>query len=178
MRRSPFRMMLASGCAVALSLTLVGCGESDEAKSSDTTVEAAGDVDTTAAGDAALAEIEKRGKPEVKVPAAPATELKVTDLVEGKGAEVTAADTLTVHYVGVGQQSGKEFDSSWARGETAQFPLNQVIPGWTQGLTGMKVGGRRELVIPGALAYGANPPSADIAPDETLVFVVDLAAIN
>jgi len=178
-------MMLASGCAVALTLTLVGCGESDEAKSSDTTVEASGDVDTTAAGDtaggssdAALAEIEKRGKPEVKVPAAPATELKVTDLVEGKGAEVTAADTLTVHYVGVGQQSGKEFDSSWARGETAQFPLNQVIPGWTQGLTGMKVGGRRELVIPGALAYGANPPSADIAPDETLVFVVDLAAIN
>ena len=70
---------------------------------------------------------------------------------------------LYLPYIGVDQ---------WSRGR------GQVIQGWSEGLVGMKVGGRRELVIPGALAYGANPPSPDIAPDETLVFVVDLAAIN
>ena len=112
------------------------------------------------------------------VPPAPATELKITDLVEGTGPAVQPTDSVTVHYVGVGQQSGKEFDSSWSRGEPISFPLNGVIKGWSEGLVGMKVGGRRELVIPGSLAYGPNPPSPDIAPDETLDFVVDLVALN
>jgi peptidylprolyl isomerase len=81
--------------------------------------------------------------------------------------------------VGVGQATGRQFDASWDRGEAISFGLNQVIQGWSEGLVGMKLGGRRELVIPGEMAYGPNPPpGAGIQPNETLVFVVDLARIN
>jgi len=125
-----------------------------------------------------LEEIEGRGKPEVTVPSEPVTELGIIDTIEGSGDEVVATDTVTVHYVGVGQATGREFDSSWGRGETISFPLNGVIQGWSEGLVGMKVGGRRELVIPGHMAYGPNPPGAGIQPNETLVFVVDLAGIQ
>ena len=121
--------------------------------------------------------INRRGKPKVTIPAAPATELKITDDVVGTGAEITAGATVTVHYVGVGQISKTEFDSSWKRGEPSEFNVDQVIKGWSKGLLGMKVGGRRTMVIPGALAYGANPPGASIKANETLVFVVDLVAI-
>ena len=164
-------LVLAVLCVPAFA---TGCS-GDDSSSGDAATETTQSAD---AGSKALAAIEERGKPEVAVPPAPATELKVTDVVEGTGPAVQPTDSVTVHYVGVGQQSGKEFDSSWSRGETISFPLSGVIQGWSEGLVGMKVGGRRELVIPGALAYGANPPSPDIAPDETLVFVVDLAAIN
>jgi peptidylprolyl isomerase len=99
------------------------------------------------------------------------------DIVTGKGAAVTAADTVTVQYVGIGAQTKTKFDSSWDRGQPAQFGLNQVIAGWTQGLVGMKVGGRRLLVIPADLAYGATPPTSAIKPNETLVFVVDLISV-
>ena len=85
---------------------------------------------------------------------------------------------MTVHYVGCGQQSAKQFDSSWDTGKPATFALNEVIPGWSQGLVGMKTGGRRTLVIPGNLAYGASPPDSSIAPNETLVFVVDLVSVQ
>ena len=81
------------------------------------------------------------------------------------------------HYVGVGQITKKEFDSSWTRGEPAEFNVDRVIKGWTLGLIGMKVGGRRTLIIPGALAYGKNPPGTNIKVDETLIFVVDLVAV-
>ena len=118
-------------------------------------------------------EIEARGKPAITVPPAPATELVITDDVVGTGAEVVPDATVTVHYAGVGQQSGKEFDTSWGS-DPVTFSLNGVIPGWTQGLVGMKVGGRRTLVIPAELAYGDNPTSPDIAPGETLVFTIDL----
>ena len=104
-------------------------------------------------------------------------ELVVKDLVVGTGAAVPEGSTITAHYVGVGGSSGKAFDSSWDRGQPSQFALDRVIPGWTTGIPGMKVGGRRLLVIPGAQAYGANPPSADIAPNEVLVFVVDLVSV-
>ena len=166
----------AAAVLVALTLPALGAGCSGDSSSSSD--DAASTTQPADAGSKALAEIEERGAPDVTVPPAPATELKVTDLVEGTGPAVQPTDSVTVHYVGVGQQSGKEFDSSWSRGETISFPLSGVIQGWGEGLVGMKVGGRRELVIPGALAYGANSPSPDIAPDETLVFVVDLAAIN
>ncbi len=130
-----------------------------------------------AADPAVLEAINKRGKPTVKVPDTAATELKITDDVAGTGAEVKAHDSVTVHYVGVGQVSKKQFDASWDRGKTIDFSIDGVIKGWTQGLLGMKVGGRRTLVIPGSLAYGANPPSTDIQANETLVFVIDLVAI-
>ena len=102
----------------------------------------------------------------------------ITDDVVGTGAAIAPSDTVTVQYVGVGQISKQQFDASWDRGEPATFNVDQVIAGWSQGLIGMKVGGRRTLIIPGALAYGANPPSAEIKADETLVFVVDLVSIN
>ena len=125
-----------------------------------------------------LEEIEQRGKPAITLPDAPADELGITDDVEGAGAAVAPGATVTVHYVGVGQASGKQFDASWDRGEPISFGLHQVIAGWGEGLVGMKEGGRRTLVIPGHLAYGSRPPTPAIGPNETLVFTVDLVAIE
>ena len=123
-------------------------------------------------------EIEARGKPQLSA-TAPVSELIITDEVEGSGDEVTAGATVTAHYVGVSASSGEQFDASWDRGAPISFPLNGVIQGWSEGLVGMKVGGRRTLVIPGAMAYGANPPpGAGIAPNETLVFTVDLVDVS
>lgn len=104
----------------------------------------------------------------------PATALQVADVYEGSGTPVAAGDTLTVNYVGMGQQSGQVFDSSWTRGEPATFPLPNVIQGWQEGLVGAKPGGRRLLVIPGSLGYGPEGSGTTIGPDETLVFVVDI----
>lgn len=105
-------------------------------------------------------------------------QLIVQDIVEGDGAAVQPTDNVTVHYVGIGALSKQQFDASWDSGMTASFPLNGVILGWQEGLVGMKVGGRRLLVIPGALAYGPTPPAGSgIGPDETLIFVVDLISI-
>ena len=101
--------------------------------------------------------------------------LTYSDLIPGTGAEVAPGATVTAHYVGIGASTGKEFDSSWSRGEPAQFPLANVIKGWQDGLPGMKIGGRRLLVIPGALAYGESPP-AGIEKNEVLVFVVDMVS--
>jgi peptidylprolyl isomerase len=103
------------------------------------------------------------------------TVLTVCDLTVGTGPAVAAGGTVTAQYVGIGAASGKEFDSSWSRGKPATFPLANVIEGWQKGIPGMKEGGRRLLVIPGAQGYGANPPSGSgIQADETLVFVVDV----
>ena len=109
--------------------------------------------------------------------AAPATALVSVDLIEGSGTPVPPGAGVTVQYCGVGLTTRTIFDSSWSRGEPITFPLDGVIAGWQEGMPGMKPGGRRLLVIPGSLAYGPNPPSADILPDETLVFVVDLLAV-
>jgi len=123
-------------------------------------------------------EIEARGKPQLSS-TEPATELLVTDEVVGTGDEVTEGATVTAHYVGVSASTGAQFDASWDRGAPISFPLDGVIQGWSQGLLGMKVGGRRNLVIPGHMAYGKNPPpGAGIAPDETLVFTVDLVDVS
>ncbi len=121
----------------------------------------------------------KDAEPTIELAAdfAPATELGVADVYVGSGDPVTPGSTLTVNYVGMGQQSGEVFDSSWPRGEPATFQLEQVIAGWQQGMLGMQPGGRRLLIIPGSLGYGpdGNPP---IGPDETLVFVVDLVSMT
>ncbi len=123
-------------------------------------------------------DIEARGKPELGATDA-VTELVVTDEVVGTGDEVTPGATVTAHYVGVSASSGSQFDASWDRGSPISFPLDGVIQGWSEGLVGMKVGGRRTLVIPGHMAYGANPPpGAGIAPNETLVFTVDLVDVS
>ena len=107
--------------------------------------------------------------------ATPATSLVTLDVVEGSGEAIPAGATVTVDYCGVGLDSGAIFDSSWARGQPATFPLDGVITGWQDGIPGMKPGGRRLLIIPGDLAYGPNPPpGSGIGPNETLVFVVDM----
>ena len=130
----------------------------------------------------ATKEIEERGKPKVTVKKGtqPPKELVTNDLVEGTGEEAESGDEVSVQYVGVNYKTGREFDSSWSRNEPFPFTLGkgEVIPGWDQGVVGMKVGGRRELIIPPELAYGpaGSPPA--IGPNETLVFVIDLEAVN
>ncbi|MGD7707660.1 FKBP-type peptidyl-prolyl cis-trans isomerase [Microlunatus sp. Y2014] len=120
-------------------------------------------------------------KPEIDFPAGPApTDLEVTDLTVGDGDEATKGRTVRVHYVGVTHSGGEEFDASWNRGEPLEFPLGAgyVIPGWDEGVQGMKVGGRRQLTIPPHLAYGDRGAGGVIGPGETLVFVVDLIEVR
>ena len=120
-------------------------------------------------------------KPEVDAPdGPPPSDLEVTDLTEGEGAEASAGKTVRVHYVGVSHSSGEQFDASYDRGEPLSFRLGtgQVISGWDQGVQGMRVGGRRRLVIPPHLAYGDRGAGGVIAPGETLIFVVDLVDVR
>jgi len=107
-------------------------------------------------------------------------ELGIDDLAVGDGDEATAGKKVTVHYVGVSFLTGEQFDASWDRGQPFEFKLGkgQVIPGWDQGVAGMKVGGRRRLTIPSAMAYGARGAGDVIKPHEPLVFVVDLLAVD
>ena len=115
-------------------------------------------------------------KPEGDIP----FELGIDDLVEGEGEEATRGSKVSVHYVGVAFSTGDEFDASWNRGEPFEFKLGagQVIPGWDAGVEGMKVGGRRKLTIPSAMAYGARGAGGVIKPHEPLVFVVDLLSVD
>lgn len=98
----------------------------------------------------------------------------------GSGSTAAADETVTVQYDGYSWTTKKEFDASWNRGQPFSFPLGegQVIQGWDEGVVGMKVGGRRELIIPPSLGYGAQPPTSAIAPNDTLIFVVDLVSVG
>ncbi|MFF5208215.1 FKBP-type peptidyl-prolyl cis-trans isomerase [Streptosporangium sp. NPDC000396] len=116
-------------------------------------------------------------KPEIDFPEGnPPAELQIVDIVEGDGPEAKPGHQVSVHYVGVAFSTGEEFDASWNRGEAFTFPLGggRVIAGWDQGVAGMKVGGRRRLVIPPHLGYGNHGAGSRIKPGETLIFVVDL----
>ena len=120
-------------------------------------------------------------KPEIDFPEGPPpVDLQVIDLTEGDGREAAEGHTAVVHYVGVAYSSGEEFDASWNRGESFEFSLGggQVIAGWDQGVVGMKVGGRRRLVIPPHLGYGDRGAGSVIPPGETLIFVVDLIDVR
>jgi peptidylprolyl isomerase len=120
-------------------------------------------------------------KPEVEPPdGPPPADLVVEDITLGDGQEAQPGQLATVHYVGVSHSSGREFDASWNRGEPFSFPIGggQVIAGWDQGVAGMKVGGRRKLVIPPHLGYGERGAGGVIKPGETLVFVVDLVGVE
>lgn len=119
-------------------------------------------------------------KPEVDFPGGEAPkDLEIKEIWEGDGAVAEDGDNVSVHYVGVAFSSGEEFDSSWNRGTPLQFKLGSgmVIKGWDQGVKGMKVGGRRQLIIPAHLAYGDRGAGRAIAPGETLIFVCDLVAV-
>ena len=116
-------------------------------------------------------------KPEGDIP----FDLGIEDLTVGEGAEATKGKKVSVHYVGVAFSNGEEFDASWNRGQPFEFKLGsgQVIPGWDEGVQGMKVGGRRKLTIPSAMAYGARGAGGGVInPHEPLVFVVDLLSVD
>lgn len=116
--------------------------------------------------------------PEIDFQEGPApTELVIKDLIVGTGDEATPGAKVTVHYLGVEFESGEQFDSSWDRGESIEFPLRGLIAGWQEGIPGMKVGGRRQLTIPPHLAYGPAGSGHRLA-GQTLVFVIDLLAVN
>jgi peptidylprolyl isomerase len=120
-------------------------------------------------------------RPEIDFPeGTPPEYLDITDITEGDGPEAAKGNTVSMHYVGVSFSTGEEFDASWNRGATLDFPLGsgRVIKGWDMGIVGMKVGGRRKLVIPPHLAYGNQSPSPAIKPGETLIFVVDLVGVS
>ncbi len=117
-------------------------------------------------------------KPEIEPTLGDApTELVITDVEIGDGAEATPGATVDVHYVGVDFETGEEFDSSWSRGESIQFPLNGLIRGWQEGIPGMKVGGRRQLVTPPVYAYGPAGGGHRLS-GRTLVFVIDLLGVR
>jgi peptidylprolyl isomerase len=173
---------------LALLLALSGCGgggdEASPAGSAPTTAGPAGGsaatntVGVTSPTGKAPA---VAGKPEVPIPDGPPPDkLQITDLVAGTGAEAKAGQTVTVQYVGVAWSTKKEFDASWNTGRPFPFQLGtgNVIAGWDQGIPGMKVGGRRRLEIPPALAYQAAGYPPAIGPNETLVFVVDLLSVS
>jgi len=163
----------------AASLGLAACGSSSS--SSTTTAPA----NTTPATYATVSDPSAPGtigtEPTITVPpgAAP-SQLEVKDLIVGTGATAKAGDNVSVQYVGVAYSSKQIFDSSWSRGQPFQFVLGKgtVIPGWDEGVVGMKVGGRRELIIPPSLAYGSQSPGAGIAANDTLIFIVDLVKIG
>lgn len=169
------RRLILIGFACA-ALVVAGCGDDDSSNDS------AGSADSAAAeAPESSDDASNRSKPEVTVPSgAPPKQLEETDLIEGTGAEAKSGDKVTVQYVGVGYDSGEEFDASWSRSEPFPFTLGtgEVIPGWDQGVEGMKVGGQRQLVIPPELAYGEAGAPPAIGPNETLVFVIDLLEVG
>lgn len=169
------KLLLIIGACLALAVA--GCGSDDSSTTSGSTAasteEAAAPQETEST--------KKKTKPTVKVPkGAPPKSLEIKDIEEGTGAAAKAGDAVSVNYVGVNYKSGKQFDASWDRGEPIPFTLGEgfVIPGWEKGIEGMKVGGRRELVIPPSLGYGSTGSPPAIPPNETLIFVVDLEAIE
>jgi peptidylprolyl isomerase len=181
----PARLIAAAAIA-ALALFATACGDDEESAdttASTTTTQALEPCTEVYAAETAAPEgadaIEGRGAPEMAACDPEVSELEVIDVVEGSGAEVAAGATVTAHYSGVSASTGEEFDSSWSRGEAASFPLDGVIQGWSEGLVGMKEGGRRTLIIPAEMAYGQSPPpGSGIAPGETLVFTVDMVAVS
>ena len=159
----------------AAVLGLAACGDDDEP--ADT-----GATETTAEqGDAPAQEVDLTKKPTVTVPKGdPPAGLQIEDLKVGDGPTAKSGDSATVQYVGVSYSTGEQFDASWDSGQPFTFTLGagDVIPGWDQGVAGMKVGGRRQLIIPPELGYGEAGQPPVIAPNETLVFVIDLVEIG
>jgi peptidylprolyl isomerase len=159
--------------AVCVGLLVGGCGGSDDSTESTGSESTAATTTESSSGE--------KTKPTVTVPkGAPPKKLEVKELEKGSGAEAKSGDEVIVQYLGVNYKNGKEFDSSWSRNEPFGFTLGvgEVIPGWDKGVVGMKEGGRRELIVPPQLAYGEAGAPPAIAPNETLVFVIDLLEVK
>ncbi|WP_308468355.1 FKBP-type peptidyl-prolyl cis-trans isomerase [Rathayibacter soli] len=122
--------------------------------------------------------VDLNSKPEIDAPEGPASGLlEIDDIVVGEGGEAVPGGTVTVHYVGVEYESGEEFDASWNRGTPSTFPLLGLIDGWREGIPGMKVGGRRKLVVPPRMAYGETTAVGHPLQGKTLIFVIDLLGV-
>jgi peptidylprolyl isomerase len=161
--------------ALAAALLVSGCGDDDDSGS------AGAEQPAETATEAQPSPEDTSVKPVIDKPSgSPPRRLVKEDIVKGKGKAAKAGDRITVQYVGVSFSTGRQFDASWDRGQPFGFFLGagEVIPGWDQGIVGMKQGGRRKLTIPPEQAYGAQGSPPNIAPNETLVFVVDLVKIN
>ena len=170
--------------ALVLSAGVAACGEDDEPASSGGDEAAATPTPTETASEAGVEALvqgiskDTKSKPEIPAPQGdPPPELVIRDIVPGKGPKAKAGDELSMQYVGNSWSTGQQFDASWDRGAepfTFQLGAGMVIPGWDQGLVGLKKGGRRLLIIPPEMGYGPQgTPDGAIAPNETLVFVVD-----
>jgi peptidylprolyl isomerase len=174
--------LLIAGCGSSSSSSTIGVGDENSANNTLATSTSTTPTTSTSAATASVktpATGPLSKEPTVTPPTTPApTKLVTKELIVGTGPEAKAGDSVTVNYVGVLYKGGKVFDASWKRNETFPFVLgkSQVIPGWEQGIVGMKVGGRRELIIPSDLAYGAKGSPPTIPPNSALIFVVDLLA--
>lgn len=178
--------------AALATVAVAGCGSSSKSSNTTSSSGTPGATTPTTSGapgaPAAIppADRSPAGKintePTVKVPSGPPPgRLETADLIAGNGQTASSGSSVAIQYVGASYSTGKVFDASWNRHQTLPFTLGQgeVIPGMDQGVAGMKVGGRREIIIPSALAYGANPPAGSgIAANETLIFIVDLVSIG
>jgi peptidylprolyl isomerase len=165
--------ILIAGCGSSSSSSSIGVGQ--ENKADESLAKAGSSGATTVATTPTSGPLSK--PPTVTPPSGPPpSKLVIKEIITGTGAEAKSGQSVTVNYVGVLYHGGKEFDASWKRNEPFTFNLGQgqVIPGWDQGVVGMKVGGRRELIIPSALAYGPQGRPPTIPPNAPLVFVVDL----
>jgi len=173
------RRLIAVLAALLAALALVACGGDDgdgDSAATQATEQPAPETETEAADltDTSV-------KPVIPAPSgSPPRKLQIEDIVKGKGRVAKKGDNVTMQYVGVAFSTGEQFDASWDNGAPlGPFPLGAgaVIPGWDKGIVGMRVGGRRKLVIPPELAYG-TAGSGPIGPNETLIFVVDLEKIS
>ena len=173
----------ASLAILALAAALAGCGSSDKKTTTATAAKttAAAPATSTPVASTGTGNKDTKTRPTItKLSGAAPAKLETKDIVTGTGATAKAGDLLTVDYVGALAKTGKVFDASWNRSQTFQFPLGQgqVIQGWDQGIAGMKVGGRRELIIPSALGYGAQGAPPDIPANAPHSFIVDLRGIG
>ena len=160
----------ALAIAIGATMLVAGCGD----KKSDNSSGASNGQPPAVTGNAGK-------KPEIATPTGdPPAKLVAKDVRKGKGKKAADGDRVSVQYVGINWSDGKQFDASWDRGQPFKFKLGsgQVIPGWDQGVKGMRVGGRRELVVPPDLGYGAQGSPPAIGPNETLVFVIDLEKVS
>ena len=163
------KTLLPLAAVLALALPLSACGDDSN------------DSSSSSSGQTPAVTVKPGEKPVVAKPEGdPPTTLVVKDIKKGHGKKAKAGDTVSVQYVGISWSTGEQFDASYDRGEAFSFPLGsqQVIPGWDQGVEGMRVGGVRELVIPPDLGYGAQGSPPSIAPNETLVFVIELEKVE
>ena len=174
----PGRFRLIALCAMLCALAPAACGDGDGSAEGSGPAQ----IETETSPAAAANALEDTSvRPEIPRPTgSPPRRLEKDDIVRGKGRAARAGDNVRIHYVGVTFSTGEEFDASWDTGKPYRLELGRgdVIAGWDQGIVGMMKGGRRQLIIPPELAYGAAGHPPDIGPLETLVLVVDLLDIR